>query len=330
MLSALVLIILGIRGFSAPTQADARARLDETLPGRPLATLEDEIATGSSDPGTAAVWTAHRDRMAARLASARAVPGDLRVARRDPFALRYMAVLLAAVALLFGTLWRVPDAPTLPGVGTQVATGPAWEGWLVPPRHTGLPTLYLNDIDSGAVEIPEGTRVTLRLYGEVGTLSVSETVSGRNTVDPSESLQEFDVVQSGTLAIHGDEDLPVWTLTAAPDGAPTIAFDGVATYEHPDQVVLPWSAQDDIAVVAGEITIDLDVDGTDRRYGLAVEPEPREGITLDLALPITGERNDFSEVFRANLTEHPLAGMPVTVTLTARDASDQAGQSTSR
>ena len=95
----MILLILGLRGFRVPTDTEARARLDATLPGRPLATLDDGMAIGAGDDGSAGVWAAHRARMVARLAAARAVPPDLRISRRDPYALRYMAVLLAAVAL---------------------------------------------------------------------------------------------------------------------------------------------------------------------------------------------------------------------------------------
>ncbi|CTQ48598.1 DUF4175 domain-containing protein [Jannaschia donghaensis] len=324
-LVAIALFVVGMWDFRAPTRADALARLDATLPGRPLSALSDDMAVGSDDPQAAAVWEAHRRRMADRLAGARAVPGDLRVSRRDPYALRYMAVLLAAVALLFGTLWRVPEVPALPGAGSQVATGPAWEGWLEPPRHTGLPTLYLNDIDPGPVNVPEGTRVTLRLYGEVGALAVSETVSGRTETLPSEPLQDFVVTQSGTLSIDGVDDTPLWTLTATPDAEPDIAVAGDPAFEFPDLVTLPWTASDDYGVTAAEITIALDPDAAERRHGLTIEPEPRAPLTLDMSLPISGDRADIVETFRAELTEHPLADMPVTITLRASDAANQTG-----
>lgn len=324
-LVALGFFIGGLRQVRAPTRADALTRIDATLPGRPIATLADDMAVGGDDPQAAAVWAAHRRRMADRLAAAKPVPGDLRVSRRDPYALRYMAVLLAAVALLFGTLWRVPEVPQLPGVGTQVATGPAWEGWLEPPRHTGLPTLYLNDIAPGPVDVPEGTRVTLRLYGEIDTLAVSETVSGRTETQSSAPMQDFTVTQSGTLSIDGGQDAPLWSLTATPDAAPDIAVAGEAVFEFPDQTTLPWTATDDFGVTAAEITIALDAGATDRRHGLRVEPEPRAPLTLDMALPISGDRADIVETFRAKLTQHPLADMPVTITLSATDAAGQVG-----
>ena len=342
-LLALVLVILGLRGFRAPTAPEARACLDATLPGRPLATLDDDMAIGAGDAQSTQVWAAHRTRMEARLAGARAVAPDLRVSRRDPYALRYMAVLLAAVALMFGTLWRAPALPDLIGGGAQASTGPTWEGWLEPPRHTGQPTLYLADIAPGAVTVPEGTRVTLRLYGEAGALSVTETVSGRTApvaaseapstetgpaTGPAAPMQDFTVTRSGTLTIDGAQDDPSWTVTATPDTAPTIEVAGEAAYEHPDLITLPWKGTDDYGITGAEITLALDPDAADRRHGLAIEPEPREALTQDMSLPISGGRDAVTETFRGELTEHPLAGMPVTVTLRATDAAGQTGETT--
>ena len=330
LLVALVLAILGLRGFHAPSAAEARARLDATLPGRPLSALSDEMAFGRTDAGASAVWSAHRARMAARLAGAKSVAPDLQVARRDPYALRYMAVLFLALALTFGTLWRAPVLPDLPGVGPQVATGPAWEGWLEPPRHTGLPTLYLNDVDPGEVTVPEGTRVTLRLYGEAGALAVSETVSGRGVTHPTEPLQEFVVTQTGTVAIDGADETPVWTLATTPDAPPEIAADGPAGFEHPDITTLPWRASDDYGVTGAELTIALDPDAPDLEHGLTATPEPREPITLEMSLPIAGDRTAFTETFRGELTKHPLAGLPVEVTFKARDGAGQTGETVER
>ena len=328
---AVVLAAVGARGLRAPTEAEARARLDATLPGRPLATLADDLAVGAGDAGARSVWRAHRARLAARLGGARPVAPDLRVSRRDPYALRYMALLLAAVALLFGTLLRVPAAPILPGGGeAAVAAGPAWEGWLEPPRHTGLPTLYLGDVPPGPLEVPEGTRVTLRLYGDPGALAVSETVSGRAETDPSAPMQAFEAVRSGTLAIDGAEGDPLWSLSVAPDAAPTIALAGEPDFLQPDTATVPWEAEDDHGIAGARVTFALDLPSVDRRHGLAVEPEAFDTIERDLALPIAGDRADIAETYRDVLTTHPLAGLPVTATFEAVDARGQTGTSVAR
>jgi hypothetical protein len=99
--------------------------------------------------------------------SARPPEPDLRLSSRDPYALRYVAATALAMALLFGTLGRVADvgdAVTI-GPGAASASGPSWEGWVEPPVYTGLPSLYLNDITAEGFETPQGSRISLRFYG---------------------------------------------------------------------------------------------------------------------------------------------------------------------
>jgi hypothetical protein len=108
----------GVRAFRWPTPADAADRLDRTLPGRPLAAISDTQAIGAGDPASEAVWRAHVLRMAERTKAARPVAPDLRVSSRDPFALRYVALVAFVMALLFGSVWRVASVTEMaPGAG---------------------------------------------------------------------------------------------------------------------------------------------------------------------------------------------------------------------
>ena len=207
-------LVAGIRGFRWPTRAEALERLDLTMPGRPIATLQDSLALGHEDKGSAAVWRAHVARMAERAVGARPPAPDLRVSRRDRFALRYAAFTAFVVALLFGSLWRVAEVPGLvtPQGPVNAAAGPSWEGWAEPPTYTGLPSLYLNSIEAAELTLPEGTRITLRLYGDTAALDVEETVSGRPPVNagteaPVETASvraiDFEAVRNGRLSNAG-------------------------------------------------------------------------------------------------------------------------------
>ena len=329
LVGAAVFAYRGFGRFRWPRREEAVARLDAALPGRPLAALADTQAIGGGDSGSEALWNAHITRMAERAKSAQAVQPDLRLSRRDPFGLRYVALLGLVVALLFGSVWRAGTVTqTMPGGGAAMAGGPAWEGWIEPPAYTGLPSLYLND-QSRTIRAPEGSRVTIRLYGEVGALSVAETVSGR-TEDvgaATDTEQSFEIAGSGTLRIDGPGG-EAWQVDAIADAPPEVevsaqgldvTFDG--------QMSQPFEARDDYAVEAGTATFTLDMDRLDRRYGLGTEPDPRAPITLDLPMPITGGRAAFSESLIENLSQHPWAHLPVTLTMSVSDAQDQSGQS---
>ncbi len=314
----------GWRRFRRPTAEQAIARLDATMPGRPIAALRDTQVIGAADPASQAVWDAHRTRMAARAATARAVEPDLRLASRDRFGLRYMALTLLVTAVIFGSLWRVAGLSGLtPGASASAATGPAWEGWATPPAYTGKPTLYLADQTDKTLTLPKGTKLSLRLYGEPGTLILAETVSGRTNPPPaSDGAQEFVLVQSGHLTIQGDGGRD-WKITALPDFPPTIQPDGVLLREADGRFKQDFTATDDYGVQKGEVTIALDLPQTDRRYGLTLPPEKADPVALDLPMPMKRDRRTLSQTLVDDLSKDLLANLPVTMTFSATDAAGQ-------
>ena len=329
-------LVAGLRGFRRPTRDEALIRLDATLAGRPIAALSDTQAIGASDPASQAVWRAHLARMAARAAGARPVAPDMRLSRRDPYALRYAALTALITALAFGSLWRVAAVADFgPGGASSLANGPVWEGWIQPPPYTGKPGLYLNDIDRAEIAVPTGSRVTLRLYGEVGALKVAETVSGRavpgpDDVSPSGNAenpgQDFTIAQSGTLAIDGPGGR-TWAIEVIPDSAPMVTFTGEMGHTADGRMMQAFTATDDYGVLRGTAEITLDLASVDRRYGLSAVPERRDAVVLDLPMPITGSRAEFTEALSDDLSKDPFANLPVMIRLMAEDASGQTGHS---
>lgn len=322
-------LVYGARRFRWPQASEARERLDNSLSGHPITAITDTQAIGADDAASQAVWRAHVAQMLVRVKGAKPVPADLRVSSRDPYALRYVALLSMLVALLFGSLSRVQsvaDIATGQG-GAALAAGPSWEGWIEPPYYTGKPSLYLNDLPPGDLSVPKGARITLRLYGEVGALTLRETVSGKAaTTDTAAADYDMTVTRDGVLAIDGQGGAE-WQIALLPDLPPSVQLDGELTREARGVMRQPFAASDDYAVVRGHAEFRLDMDAIDRRYGLTIDPEPRDAIVLDLPLPITGDRSEFSEELVDDQSKHPWSGLPVTLTLTVEDASGQAGQS---
>lgn len=314
----------GLRRFRWPTRAEAVARVDAAMPGRPIAALHDQQAIGAADPASAEVWQAHLRRMAERTRTAKPVQPDLRIAHKDPYGLRFMALILFVTALLFGSFWRVTTVTaTVPGATEQtLATGPVWEGWIEPPAYTGRPSLYLADIPPGPLAVPQGSRITIRLYGDVGALAVSETVSARTGELPpaTDQQQVFDVVQEGTLAITGEGGAE-WRISLIPDAPPTIELTGELTIEATGEMSQPFRATDDFGVVSGTATFTLDPSRITRAHGLTIDPDPREPLVVDLPMPFTGDRSDFEERLIDDFSEHPWANLPITLVLTVRDAA---------
>ncbi|SDF29905.1 TIGR02302 family protein [Limimaricola pyoseonensis] len=329
VLGAAVALGWGLWRFRWPSRAAAIDRLDRSLPGRPVSALLDAQATGRGDIGSEALWAAHLKRMRARSDHAAPARPDLRLAARDPFGLRYIALLFLVVALLFGSVWRVGSVVGMtPGGGGALAEGPVWEGWIEPPAHTGLPSLYLADQPPGPLAVPENSRITVRLYGEIGALTLSETVSGRTEDLPaaSDASQSFIVTRDGRIAISGPGGA-AWDVTVTPDAAPEIAVAGPLETEGLGQMTLPFRASDDHGVVSGTARIALDVEAVERRHGLATEWQAREPIVVDLPMPYSGARDEVEEVLAGDFSQHPFANLPVRITLQATDAAEQTGES---
>ena len=346
LVAALGGLVFVVRQFRWPTRRAAQLRLDQSLPGRPIQTLLDQPLIGAKDAASSALWQAHLRRTVTRLAQVRPVAADLRLAARDPFALRYAALLAFVMALVFGSFWRVGSVTDVIATpGPALSTGPLWEGWVEPPAYTRLPALYLNDIKGPAFSVPRNSQITLRFYGEVGALSAQETVSGaaqsmlgeaavsavgsRSIPEPvSGAAQDpavmaaFRVVSSGRIEISGAGGRG-WTVQMIEDTAPAIVVTDAPEVTALGVMSLPYRAQDDYGIQAGEAVIRLDWDSLDRRFGLRVDPEVRPEILLDLPLPITGSRRDISDFIIQDFSDHAWANLPVVVTLSAQDVAHQ-------
>ncbi|MGL4414060.1 DUF4175 domain-containing protein [Roseinatronobacter monicus] len=322
---ALVAFGLGAWRLRIPTRADAAARLDASMPGRPLSALADEQIIGSGDDASRRVWAAHLARMQARLAQARAVPGNLRLAQYDRFGLRYIAMTGFVTAVLFGAPSRVSELSEIaqiPGRAEAVALGPSWEVWVQPPSYTGRPSLYLNEVDRVRLDLPQGSRVTVRFYGQEGIMSVQESLSDRGEYDPNEMAQDFEIERSGRLSVRGPAGRD-WEVVALVDQPPEVALRGRAERERGGLMRQDFTATDDYGVVDGEVQVALDLENVERRFGLAAEPEPRSDMALSLPMPASGSRAEIEDAFIEDFSQHPWANLPVTIALQVEDARGQ-------
>ena len=327
----------GLRGFARPDAAQARAALEVETQDRPIAALDDRMAIGRADAGARAVWETHRRRMAERAGLLRARAADLRVSHRDPMAFRLAALIL----LLFGLLaaagsggGRIVQAfdPGSGDAGPGVIP-PTVEAWASPPAYTGAPMIYLTERMGEAVTLPAGSRVSLRVYN-----APEQPVLTQGIGDPAATLAPFgehawdlavEAAASGPLAVAlGEETLASWSLSVTEDAPPSIAFD------HEDAPAISaadtgalrvrFMAEDDHGLSAGWAVIALDLDRLGVHAGMLPPPPGlEEPIEVELPLPLTGSAKSVREALIEDLTEHPWAGLPVTIALHAEDAAGQ-------
>lgn len=332
-LTALVLLIRGARRMRWPSLAEAAARVDDGLPGRPLAALADAPALGADDPGARGVWAAHMARMRRLAARAAVVRPDLRLARFDPWGLRLMALAALGAALVFARADPIAGlgAAIAPG-GAAVASGPSYEAWAEPPTYTGRPTLYLPEApQEPPLAVPRGTIVTVRAYGAPDRFTLAQGVDPAAATlaeaAPGIAIATFAVTRDGPVEIaEGGRTLGAWPFVMQPDAPPTIDLAKPVGRAAAGETELSFVASDDYGVVAAEAEIALDVAAVDRRFGLAVDPAPRPALVVDLPLPMTrGAQTEVAETLVDDFSKHPFAGLPVTIRLTAEDAIGQEG-----
>ena len=83
-----------------PAARDVLATLDRDAGTnhRPASSLADSLANDDGDPGTRALWAAHRARLERAVDAIRVAPPSPRMVERDPYAIRFGVALLAFAA----------------------------------------------------------------------------------------------------------------------------------------------------------------------------------------------------------------------------------------
>ncbi len=315
----------GMRRFAFANQNEAITRLDENATGNPVASLTDQQFIGSDDVGSQELWRLHKHRMAIEAGNTDVQAPHIRLAKRDPWALRLIVLLFFTSAILFG---RANTEQSLLETFQDLASGTtqtvaSFEAWADPPGYTGFPSIYLNTLKDGpALEIPEGSQLILRSYGGAELEIVSDIAT--LDVDETKFTEEanFKITQSGTLILKkGFRTVAQWDFVMIPDMPPSVALTDEISRTIQGSLQIPYEANDDYGVTGGKVEIKLDIDSLDRRFGLVPEPENFDPITFDLPIPFNTDGTDFEETVIEDLAKHPWAGLPVVINLNVVDAA---------
>jgi uncharacterized protein (TIGR02302 family) len=321
---------LGLRAYTQPTWAQARAAVDARLPDQPLQALSDTPVLTSGAGAEHELWVAHYVRMAQSARAATAIAPSINLRARDPYALRLIALTALAMGLLFGSFGGTENR-TLPQ--GAVAQGPSWEGWVTPPAYTGKPVLYLADL-SESFAASKGSDVLVRVYGALGDVTMKETVSGpsgsENAVEESTAraegglpqAYEFTIQTAGEIEVSGASGR-VWSVALSRDSAPTVQFNGPLTRAAAGDLRQAYTLEDDIGLERAVLTVTRDLEAVTPQFGYAVEAEPRPALELELLLPTLGATSNIAAVLEENFAHHPFASLPVTLTLQAWDGAGQ-------
>jgi uncharacterized protein (TIGR02302 family) len=317
-----------------PAARDVLARLDRDAGAnhRPASSLADSLANDDGDPGTRAMWAAHRARLERAVDAIRVAPPSPRMAERDPYAIRFGVALLAFAAAvaagpeMYGRLaaafdWRSNEA-------IAAAATSRIDAWIDPPPYAGRPPVVIDfkTADPQTLNVPEDSVLVVR-----GDPSLVETrIEGAISPSDQKGERADKTLTERRWTVHGGgkatilrsgSPAAVAVLAVTPAGAPTIA-----------------STEEPRANISGSLTLAYHVDD---RFGLAsaradfarshdgagpaprtLAPPPQAALVLP---PTANGAGDAKTT--VDLSEHPWAGAKVTMTLSAVSVSGKTGQS---
>ncbi|MBB4568244.1 TIGR02302 family protein [Rhizobium leucaenae] len=357
---AFAISVVPFRRLRWPTVAEADRMLEERngLAHQPVTVQEDEPAFDT--PFARALWREHQARMAARIAALDAGLPRPDIARYDRFALRTIPALLLVTAFSFsmsnsgGSLTDAFTAPAVTSVNPDVRV----DAWVTPPYYTGEAPVYLTGSAANtgdSVNVPQFSELTVRVTGastdekvlfqtagsdtgaeipeqaadagkqpppagNAATPPAAQPVSN-NAAAPAVAgamtarTHVLKLEKGGKLTVNGRS----WSFKVVTDKPPEIAFDGIPHATPNGALELGFKVKDDYGVEEAHaeiVPVDTDPQATPL-YGL---PEYKLEISRR-------DRRNGKGLASHDLTQDPLAGKQVRVSLVARDGAGQTGRS---
>ncbi|MFM2279574.1 MAG: hypothetical protein RLZZ444_1805 [Pseudomonadota bacterium] len=333
LVAAFLVSLLPFRRFRWPNGNEINRRLESRSGVAHQAVAVQTERPASDDPFSMALWQLHRKRMAAEIGILSAGLPEPDLVRRDPYALRAPIVLLLVIAASFSLsnhggrledLWSF----TKPMNGEEPLRVDAW---VTPPAYTALAPVYLKTVEVGAtIRVPQGSELTIRMSGtDAGDRVTFKPASGNETialaadkpVEPQSNSADraasfrFKLVANGTINIDG----LAYGFDLIEDRPPSIAFSKEPSRAVNGALEIAFEIKDDYGV--GEASAEIAPVANDDKAIPLFDPP-----TFRLDLPGSDGKSIKSTVSR-DLTEHPLSGKKVRLTLMAKDAAGHIGRS---
>ncbi|HSX74256.1 MAG TPA: TIGR02302 family protein [Shinella sp.] len=338
-------LLFRLRGIDWPSTDRAYRMLEarNALAHQAIRVQDDRPAGG--DAFAEALWREHQARMARMIGTLRTGTPEPDIARHDRHALRAVPLLLVAIAFAFSYSNRGGLLTDVVSLRAPAETAPdvRIDAWVTPPAHTARAPVFLTgttqgEAAKGEIRIPQFSELTVRVTGGSGEEAVSYQVTGEEAATairpeaekPKDEKAEtkvpvavangartmrYEILKDGTLSVAGQ----TWSFAVIPDRVPEIAFDGIPKRTVAAALEISFIAKDDYGIQEAHAEI-VPVDQPKDARPLYPLPEYR------LDLPRRAARDAKGTTSR-NLSEHPLSGKRVKITLVAKDAAGQEGRS---
>lgn len=352
-----------------PTHDEALRRLEARsgVPHRPASSYEDTLSGGNQDdPASRAVWQAHRARLGGLMSRLKVGAVRPDTARRDPFAVRALVILVAVLGLAFvGDQWSDRLAQAFEFRTAKLFAKARIDAWVSPPAYTRQPPVMLADggragevVEASAksrlIEVPEASVLIARATGVPREdVALEVLVEGRAAVRlTSEDVKGALIANPGVVEIRhklmadarvrlliSDAEAARWTFAVDPDTPPAVALIKKPEYSRRGSLKLTYTMTDDYGVAEAEAKVervesdDLDPATAWARTDLLKGPRPPLERPPQLTLRIPRGKPSDAEVVggeavtHLELGPHPWAGLDVKMTLVAKDVAGKIGRS---
>jgi len=329
-----------------PKEKEALKRLDKNsvLPHQPAQAFKDQLASKHENKKTTHIWVQFKERLVEKIKGLRVPFPQPNTAKKDPFALRIVLVVLVVLGLFF------QQGNLAPVLSNSIKPPPLFDtksiridAWVTPPNYIDQPPLMvsngaINQEDNkkqDAFKVTENSILTIRVNGTNTERLTIET--DNNLAEKKEETQsdiqshEFTIklTKTGLIHIKADEvPLQNWNFNVIEDSPPIIDLIASPAKAPTGALKLNYKIVDDYGVVSANAHIvDVKTKGQTSNPDLLEEQKPLgtpPEFALNLPEVVTKEGKD--ETFQ-DLTRHPWAGLVATLYLTAKDEGGNTSRS---
>ena len=323
---------------SDPRGIDRRLEEKNRIAHQAIGAQDDRL--GNDDPFARALWAEHQRRLANQIGELSTGTPRSRLPDRDPYGLRVAIALLLVTAFGYsfsGTSGRVSDAFTrhddINAADIRV------DAWISPPAYINAAPVFLTgqaNRSDGPVRTVEGSEITVRVGSapDKATISYAGAAGAENPIEPTapgtttgdttsplhSTVFTYKPRVDGTLSVETASGRMEFPIVITPDEPPVLAFTDEPRRAANGALELAYSITDDHGVVGANAEIvPLEKQGPNA-VPLYEAPEYK------LTLPRRGAK-DGEATASQDLTEHPLAGQKVAITLVGTDGAGQEGRS---
>jgi uncharacterized protein (TIGR02302 family) len=314
-----------------PRKKEVISRLDQQSSFRVVSTLSDKPGLALSAQSLD-LWRLHRLRLAGKLLQIKLFPPKSDIFLHDRYGLRFALILCLGVAASIAGSERMARLRQALEGGTISAVPPRLDAWITPPAYTGRAPVFLDiskkDEKALRLEVPQGSIFALRTTSGQGVdlkINGGEAPTVESATDSKLVRFEQKLKASSSFLIqHYGRTLVEGEIKVDPDLAPQISL------LEPPRVMLGKSlrlrvkVQDDYGVTFAEARFSLleEKPAVDFRLNKNTPAQPLvEPPSFPLALGTSRPRESVINTIK-DLLDHPYAGLPMALTLLARDDAD--------